>query len=676
MSAEGQEPLSDGTSWQRHPMVIFNGAKAGKPAGTITLRELFEMEPQTVEKTAALAFIPSRYAGPDARRAKAQEQRGEYVALVADYDGGCADVKSALPAAIDAFTRGGPWFVYTTASSTAESLRLRIVVPLAQPVPFADWQAAQLALQEHLNSHGVPTDASARKAAQLSFVPNAPSGFFRQSIVNPDAPPLSFGSLNLEPVSQDQRAARKADKTPLCELDTKEAIERAIAFLEHQEPAVERQGGDLWTVKTANLVMDMGLSPDMCFELMAEHWNDRCSPPWELEGANSLRAKVDSAAKSRLSSLGVSSPEVEFAGVRVEAPDRQASRESRYTLLSLDDLENEPARDPVIQGLLARGDVCCIFGEPGAGKSLLAPYLALRVARGDTAFRLKTKQGPVIYVGTEDPHGMGSRLRALRYKHGDASELYLAKGLAGAMLDLDSPELVALITDVKRLCPVLVVIDTLATGFPIDENSSVEMGKVVQTLRALSDLGPAVIIVHHSPKGDSWTPRGHSSLNGDLDVTIRVEASGTDKVTRCAVLKNRNGAPKRFGFKIDIESERLGEDAFGDKVTAARCEEIDLNLYPKGGDLSGAQLRALSFLDELAGADGRVSLAEWRDKCTALGALSDAEGKKSRDRAFTRAKGQLLGKRLIREGSNEGGPWIARPEFVFVPASGDQIFQA
>lgn len=72
---------------------------------------------------------------------------------------------------------------------------------------------------------------------------------------------------------------------------------RGAAYAAKYPPAVQGQGGSTTTFKlAAHLVHEMGLDVDEALDVMAEHWNAGCSPPWELEGTNGLRRKVQEAA--------------------------------------------------------------------------------------------------------------------------------------------------------------------------------------------------------------------------------------------------------------------------------------------------------------------------------------------------------------------------------------------
>lgn len=467
-----------------------------------------------------------------------------------------------------------------------------------------------------------------------------------------EAPPKLIKRILDRPGPKERSERREVEETP-------GNVERARQWLLEQAPTSG-------TFKVACKVRDFGVEDATCLDLMLDVWNDRRDVPREVDH---IEFRVRNAYEYALNPAGVLSHEAEFGEVSLPEPEYKTNgaqaepQVSQFRLLALEQLESEPARVPVVKGLLSRGDVGCIFGAPGAGKSVLAPYFALRVSQGQSAFGMRTRKGPVLYVAAEDQHGMGHRLRALRKAYGEAECLYLASGLAGLMNNPNAPELRDLVSAIRRHEFALIVIDTLAIAFPIDENASREMGEVVQTCRMLADLGPAVVLVHHNPKGDDSTPRGHSILNGALDVSLRVRSAAVAGIIRCECMKNRNGFPRTFGFKI--RSEELGVDDDGDVITAPVCEEIDLRSLPKDSRLTAAQLSALDILDELAGADGRADLLAWRGKCITPGAISDAADESGRAKAFRRAKDHLVELKLIVVGEVEGREWVSRPPVDF-----------
>jgi hypothetical protein len=96
------------------------------------------------------------------------------------------------------------------------------------------------------------------------------------------------------------------------ELDKPENVAWAIDFLKFDaEPAVEGKSGDLQTVKIAMGLRDRGISPQLAAELMIEHYNERCTPPWDGE---ELRRKVENGYNyASQSQVGGKTAEADFA---------------------------------------------------------------------------------------------------------------------------------------------------------------------------------------------------------------------------------------------------------------------------------------------------------------------------------------------------------------------------
>ena len=132
--------------------------------------------------------------------------------------------------------------------------------------------------------------------------------------------PASRAAGISHPLGGDGTEGDKSDIRPIVAVDNPDAIARAEEWLRTAPEAVEGAGGDDLTFRTACRVFDFGLSPDAAWDAMLDHWNDRCSPPWDPED---LRAKVDNAARYRSSPIGIASPEAEF-GVVLDADEIEA----------------------------------------------------------------------------------------------------------------------------------------------------------------------------------------------------------------------------------------------------------------------------------------------------------------------------------------------------------------
>ena len=305
-----------------------------------------------------------------------------------------------------------------------------------------------------------------------------------------------------------------------------------------------------------------------------------------------------------------------------------------------------PARDYVVKRLIAPGQIGCIFGEPGAGNSLIAPRVAYEIAQGEPTFGLRTKAGPVFYVACEDQEGMAGRVAALHIELGDADTFHLFNTVGdlfspGVIKGKGSADLEALRKAARQIRPQLIVIDTLAMAMPgLEENDAAGMNRVVQIGKRLAKYGAAVIFVHHGTKAEGNTPRGHSVFNGALDFSVMVKPADKGGIVRGMIHKNRNGPPD-LDIAFKIGSHRVGIDIDGEPVDAPICLPCDPGQADGEPTLKPSEQAAYDLFLEMA-ADGPVDESEWRKRAADEYHVSASENRASRRQAVARAMGGLV----------------------------------
>jgi hypothetical protein len=412
-------------------------------------------------------------------------------------------------------------------------------------------------------------------------------------------------------------------------------------------------------------VRDYGISEGVCQVIMAP-WGARCQPPVIGEDLN---GRIANAYLYAQNPMGSKNPVVMFGKVNIppvpetnastkEAAAAQAER-SGLRLVSPDECADTAPRSYVIKNMLAPGQLGCVFGAPGAGKSVLAPHLAYAVARGRPVFGQRTKPGTVFYVAAEDEAGMRQRIHALRRRHGAADNFRLVVGMTslGDPASGDLERLRALIAEHR---PALIVIDTLAAAAPgLRENEAEHMGVAVAAMRSLTQQGAAVLLVHHSPKSGD-TPRGHSVLNGALDVSMLVAPDEAIGGARGQLQKNRNG-PCSLAIAFRIEAEALDRDEDGDNITAPVCVETTAAELrtARTERTTKTEAKAEGILIRLATARRpptappgdalpAVPLLDWEQACMEQGAVSVIAKPGGRRRQFQGARDGLVQKVRIR----------------------------
>src|SRR3990172_3681801 len=106
------------------------------------------------------------------------------------------------------------------------------------------------------------------------------------------------------------RSRRESERDTSVAVLPETAERRAIQYLQHEAPlAVEGLGGDDLTYKVAARVKDIGVLENACVELMAAHWNARCSPPWMTDD---LQQKIAHAYRYGNRPIGAAAPEADF----------------------------------------------------------------------------------------------------------------------------------------------------------------------------------------------------------------------------------------------------------------------------------------------------------------------------------------------------------------------------
>lgn len=362
----------------------------------------------------------------------------------------------------------------------------------------------------------------------------------------------------------------RADSTPATDLDQPDALVRAVDFLQNTAAvAVEGAGGDACTYRVAASLKDIGLSALTAHDLMLEHWNDRCSPPWD---ADELRAKVENAYAYGTRQPGAFSPMAEFAGVVIPEPPAPPPAPVSDWFEHGDPWS--VSQPWLFYKTLPQVGVAVLTAPPQAGKTFVALELARCLATGKEFFKEApdvTGGTALLFAGTEGS-GLAERMAALEEE--DRLPI-VAKGVSGlrqgtALAELQT-ELIAKSADMQRRFGVpirLVVLETLsASGLLEDENSNAEAAEAFSALAALSrSLNALVLVTHHPPKNGTGE-RGAGAIRGSADYVLEIDRPGASAVRDLHLLKARN-APQRILGSFTLVPVVLGEDDRGREVVS------------------------------------------------------------------------------------------------------------
>lgn len=124
-------------------------------------------KPQQVDKSQAQWLIPSSY---QSRNFKEQEQHGRYFCLWADLDQRPFTLSVLETILKDIIP--SDYEIYNTSSANVDNQKARILIPLTEPLNFADWSMSQQVLNNELERLKVIPDRANERAAQLCYLPN------------------------------------------------------------------------------------------------------------------------------------------------------------------------------------------------------------------------------------------------------------------------------------------------------------------------------------------------------------------------------------------------------------------------------------------------------------------------------------------------------------------------
>lgn len=238
-----------------------------------------------------------------------------------------------------------------------------------------------------------------------------------------------------------------------------------------------------------------------------------------------------------------------------------------------DDLPEEyEAPNELVQGLMTQGSLTVVYGDSNSGKTFFALSVAGAISNGSECYGRKTEKGLVVYLASEAPGSIKTRIQALKKHHGCNFENLAIVPVPLNFYDGDghANDVVAMVKAVERIkgMPVrLLVGDTLARmSAGANENSGEDMGPVMARFdRVASATGAALMIIHHNGKDSAKGARGWSGIRAHIDTEIEVvEANGVRTAT---VTKQRELASKGEAIGFRLEVVEMGVTKFGDVAT-------------------------------------------------------------------------------------------------------------
>ena len=304
-------------------------------------------------------------------------------------------------------------------------------------------------------------------------------------------------------------------------IDEPDDIVFAIHYLLKDAPiAIEGRGGNNTTYAVAARMIEIGVSAERAADLMAEHWNERCLPPWSREELLTLCTNAQNYSQSRQGSGGVTAEAAGWQDAVVLPPAQPQSSAGKYSKIfshrKLTPLKDIPARDWVVHRLLMRNEGSVLSGPGGVGKSGFSLALAAHgaVGRDFAGFPVPRPFKTIVYNLEDSRHEMEARLYATCAVYDiDPAEaerhilLWPGREMRFRLMNRDHTFAMADIQEVARLMRDesfdVIVLDPLVSLHHEEENDNTAMGDVMEAFNGLCRLAMAAgLALHHTPKGN------------------------------------------------------------------------------------------------------------------------------------------------------------------------------
>lgn len=230
----------------------------------------------------------------------------------------------------------------------------------------------------------------------------------------------------------------------------------------------------------------------------------------------------------------------------------------------------------LVKRLIPSNSIGYIFGSSGTGKTFITFDIIAAIARGIPWRGMKVRQGAVVYICAEGAHGFRTRIKAYCKEHGIENPEDLPVYVIAARPNLmDKAEMKLLYAAIEALdIPIAaIVLDTYAACMNGDENSSVDVTKVLNNVTILQKgFGTTVLLVHHAGKDNGKGARGWSGLRSAVDFEYQVIKEGEVHALTCTKMKDGMDY-ESYGFLL--REVDLGMDDELDPITSCVIEHTE-----------------------------------------------------------------------------------------------------
>lgn len=330
--------------------------------------------------------------------------------------------------------------------------------------------------------------------------------------------------------------------------DLEENISSAVAWLKTKAKiAVQGQGGDHIAYATAAYMKSFGISEALALDLMWDHWNPRCSPPWSSNDFEHFEKKINNGYSYNTSPPGnitpaykVAKAQLLFTPVARSLPRGREFTNGKFRVTDRAGMEHIKAPAWLIHDVIPQGAYVLLVGAHETFKTFVALDMALSIATGagypwPGLWGDLGGTGPVLFAAGEGRPAITKRVKAWEktyYGGKEAENFFLTDpvpSVNGAKEEWD-----VFIDNVKRMDAgafSLIVLDTVGRAMQgVNENAQEHASNFTQLVGYLQrglgdglDNRPAVMGLHHTGYDHPDRARGSSVFYADPDTVLHID---------------------------------------------------------------------------------------------------------------------------------------------------------
>lgn len=229
--------------------------------------------------------------------------------------------------------------------------------------------------------------------------------------------------------------------------------------------------------------------------------------------------------------------------------------------------------DELVEGLLTVGASSVVYGDSNSGKTFFVLDMGCAIARGVEWMGRKTEPGLVIYLATEAPASIKTRIQAYQKHHNcTVPNFAIVQTPVNFHRDnKDTKDIVTMVEEVERALGQkarLIVGDTLARiSSGANENSGDDMGPIMERFDYLArKSGAHVLIIHHNGKDAAKGARGWSGIRAHIDTEIELKDENNIRTASITKQRELGGKGDNICFKLNVV--QMGVTKWGKPATS------------------------------------------------------------------------------------------------------------